>query len=205
MSADLTDILTWSAFAILLIAVGYTGYRLLRSRLDAQRYREEMADMAFQESVLGSLSGIAAEDDSRFLQTPDAESLPQSVSTTSVADAGSVSAAPVNPPVVPAAAIADSKDSLRADIAAAGVMSQLRAANLVSTVEGYLELHGNPQGVAILKLRNGKTALLVPGMESEAFLRRNARRAEYIIMAGADGKAVVIQPMEQFLADSLQS
>jgi hypothetical protein len=96
-----------------------------------------------------------------------------------------------------------SASPLPADAEAEAVMRQLHASGLVTMIDGYVPLHNNPKGAALLKLRNGKLALLVPHMESETFLRRNARRADIIIMAGADGKAVVVTPLEQFLAETI--
>jgi hypothetical protein len=90
-----------------------------------------------------------------------------------------------------------------ADVQAKAVVDKLRTAGLLRHIDGYLELHGNMQGVAILKLRNGQTALLVPHMESEAFLQRNERRADMIIMALPNGQSYVVRPLGAMIADSM--
>lgn len=174
----------WSIFAILLVCgVAAWGIRMLKQRLDEQRYQEQLAELEFTENLLADASITSGGDDAAFLQT-DAQAAIPPAGSSKVAAIASVSAS--------------------ADAAAAPVMNQLIQAGLTNgSIEGYVELHGNSKGAALLRLRNGKLALLVPHMESEAFLRRQARRVDLIIMAGIDGKAVVITPLEQLLSENM--
>lgn len=193
----MTDLLTWGVFGLLVLLPLLAGVFWFRGRMERLRYEEELAELEFQESILTDVSGGSLREDSRFL-VPSAEAV--------VRDdpAGAIGAE--NPPDMlprPQGLLDGAGDERPADALAAGVMRQLTATGLLASVDGYVPLHGNPKGVALLKFRNGKQALLVPHMESEAFLRQNARRADFIIMTGADGKAVVVTPLEQFLAESV--
>ncbi len=193
----------WSLGALIIIGVlAFFGIRMLKQRLDDQRYREQMADLEFEASLLSGSDSVvaAAANDAVFISKPEAypveaaaspllrSSVVQSESQVSGSDAAII---PILDGPVPA------------DIKAQQVMSKLQHAGFVRAVEGYIEVHGNPKGAAILRLRDGKLALLVPHMESESFLRHNARRVDMIIMAGSDGNGFVVRPLEQLIAESI--
>lgn len=208
-----TDLVTWLIFAAVVLGCAVVGFRMLRDRMDQMRMEEQLAEMEFQQSVLGSI-GVESTlgDDDRFLQTEPTEADiktqsselsatepdPTAERTETSTSPGTSADAIVTPQV--------QNDGPRpADISASSVVRQLTISGLLRGIDGYVPLHGNPRGAVLLRLRNGKQALLVPHMESEAFLRHNARRAELIIMVGTDGKAVTVQPLEQFLAEAIST
>lgn len=172
------------------------GVMWVRARMERLRYEEEMADLEFQQSLISELP-VGGDADSRFVvPATDANDLMAKGVTEGSGQPDTALPMPVM--LHPGADGVSSADGL-----AAGVMRQLTATGLLSGVDGYVALHGNPKGAALLKFRNGKQALLVPHMESEAFLRHNARRVDFIIMTGSDGRAVIVTPLEQFLAESV--
>lgn len=201
-----SDIASWGLFAFIAVAFIFIGVRMVRSRMDHIRAQEELAEMEFQQTVLASFGQeTTLGDDDRFASKADV--VEASLTTDrggSVAgseNGDSALTSPVQQTPAPANPLL-SGEPLPADVAAVAVMNQLGAMGLVNGVDGYVALHNNPKGAALLRLRTGKQALLVPHMESEAFLRHNARRVDFIIMTGTDGKAFVVSPLEQFLAES---
>ncbi len=203
-----TDLATWLIFGIVVLGCIVVGILMLRARMDQMRMEEQLAEMEFQQSVLGSIgveSTLGADD--RFLQSNHSEhgtkSPPDATAADLTTDPAELIPDSHTPHETTTASQLQHDGPPPADIAASGVIRQLTISGLLRGIDGYVALHGNPQGAALLRLRNGQQALLVPHMESEAFLRHNARRAEFIIMVGTDGKAVVAQSLEQFLAESI--
>jgi hypothetical protein len=187
----------WSiAGIVFLVAIAAWGIRLLKQRLADQRYQQELADLEFEGSVFSEIGPVADfGHDQHFVSQPvehaglHQEQRPQELNNQT-------------PQVVPPGPLAQPGMS-SADEAASHVMQQLQNSGLLKSVEGYIDVHGNPKGAAILLLRDGKRALLVPHMESEVFLRRHSKRVEMIIMAGSDGKGVVITPLEELISQNL--
>lgn len=180
----------WSITAMVLVcALALYGFRLLRQRIDEQRYQEQLSELEFEQTLFSGVGQVGQESqDLIFLQKSSASAVTET--------AVQVTKFPPNPPLAPQA---DAGDFIPADIAAESIVRQLKISGLMGSVEGYIELHGNPKGAAILSLRNGKRALLVPHMESEAFFRHNAPRADIIIVMGCDGKGLVFTPLEQLI------
>lgn len=186
----------WTLAAIFLAAaVAFWGFRLLRNRLEEQRYQEELAELEFEQTLFSGDSGNFDAQNLAFLQTAP---------STAVVDQTNVTPPPSFPvpPSMETVSLITSREPQPADITAATVIRRLKLSGLMGSVEGYIPLHGNPKGVAILSLRNGKRALLVPQMESEMFFRRHAPQADYIIVMGTDGGSLVVTPFEQLLAEN---
>lgn len=178
----------WSIGAIALI-VGIAAWAiiLIRRRLDEQRYLEQMAELEFTQTMLANAQQEQNDaTDQSALQNVQLQSSDTHQN-----------------PVPDRAPAGQNGGPHPADILAASAIRQLTRAGLYDHVAGYVELHGNPKGAALLRLRNGKHALLVPHMESEAFLRKNHRRADIIIMTGTDGGAFVVTSLEQLISDSI--
>lgn len=171
---------------VIIMGIAAWGIRMLKNRLDEQRYMEEMAEMEFTESLLAE-SAISGEgQDLAFkLQDIDRELISPHI--------GQVSDFQTSVNSEPA----------KADQKTAGIIDQFTQAGMYGSIDGYVELHGNKKGAAIIKLRNGKLALLVPHMESEAFIKRQSRRVDYIIMTMSDGKGIVVTSLEQMISENI--
>ncbi len=187
----------WSILGLLLIlGIAVWGLRLLKQRLDEQRYQESLAELEFEGSVLSdfSMTGMGSQD----MQFMSSETAPRASISAELRESSP-------PPAMPRleAAYGGTEVKPSADMSTTFVMQQLKQSGLFQSIEGYIDLHGNAQGAAIILLRNGKRALLVPHMESEAFLRRHSRRVDYILMVGTDGKAVVVTPLEELISQNI--
>jgi len=183
----------WSIFGILVVLlIAGWGIKLLRDRIEEQRYREEMEELAFEQSIITQISSSAGtmESDARFLVK---EETPLALFPQKSPAAPLEAARPVHPSDSPNSS-ATLSDQL---------IARLQQGGLVTSIEGYLELHGDARGITIVRLRNGKTGLVVPTMESESFLRRNSRRADLIFMCGSDGNAYVVRRVEDVIAEML--
>ena len=209
---DLTDAATLAVgfiFLLLVVMVVIT----VRRRLEEQRAREAMAEAAFEMEVLASLRNA----DTQVLSSNGHQELtpapqPQG-SETGAAVAESVPA-PAHQPQTQAASPSPGASPLLssevyyqecADVAAAAALSQLRHAGLIDDIDSYMELNGNPQGAAILRMKDGRRVLLVTYHETEVFTRRNLRRFDLLIYVGRDGKAVVVNSLENMIADRVAS
>lgn len=184
----------WSIGAMLLVlGLAVYGIRLLRQRVEEQRYQEQLAELQFEQTLFSNSGSAGHEsEDLVFLQNQNAAIFSEAVASN-------------NPPpiVISPALVENAESSVPADIAADAIIRQLKLSGLLGSIEGYLDLHGNRKGAAILSLRNGKRALLVPHMESEAFFRRHASRVDVIIVMGSDGKGLVVTPLEEMLSDNI--
>lgn len=187
--------------ALLLMLVAFWGYRLLKQRMDHQRYVEQLAELEFEQMLFSNVPSAGEQSqDLVFLQNqqtmPSKLELHPDIHQGSIGDGNpNITASPDPNPCA--------DGPLPADVVAVQVIQQLTAAGLMGSVDGYLELHGNPKGAALLKLRSKKTALLIPTMESEGFYRQQLRRVDMILVMGPSGKALVITPLEDLVASSI--
>lgn len=158
------------------------GLMTFRERLRRERERERLAEAAFQATM------IAAAEEGQMAQTSlldEAQQLPEEpVIPVNTHNSLEWVSAPEKPSV----------DS---------VMSVLQRANLIETVEGYMDLNGDPHGGVIVLLRNRKRALVVPYYETDAFTNRNLKRFDLLIYTGRDGKGVVINSLETLISEEL--
>ena len=175
-----------SIVAILIIGtVVLWGIRIFKNRMDQQRYLEELAELEFTESLLAE-SALNEGTNEAFLMPDKDSALPPAPVEQALDFYSNVNSDP---------AAADQK--------ASGIINQLTHSGMFNSIDGYVELHGNKKGSAIIKLRNGKLALLVPHMESEAFIKRQSRRVDYIIMTMSDGTGMVVTPLEQLISENI--
>jgi hypothetical protein len=184
------------AFAI--AGLAYGAY-LVRRRLDSIREREAMED-ARMEAELRMLEiqtvGVAGMD------ATGAVSLNSTAHSNAIhLPAGFVDESPTGE-FSPGPQPASPGEVVPADMLAP-VLNQLRAGGLLEQEEDWVELHGNPKGGLVVRLRGGKRVLLVPYHETEAFARRNLRRYDGLIYVGLNGKAVFVRSVESVIADAL--
>lgn len=202
-------------FLLLVVLVVIT----VRRRLEDQRAREAMAEAAFEMEVLASLrtADTQALPSNGLQETPpapqpaleprpeasasEAASLAESAPETPSASQVQTASPSSGPGLLQTADIFQE----RADVAASGVLSQLRHAGMISDIDGYMEVNGNARGAVTLRMKDGRRALLVPYHETEVFTRRNLRRFDLLIYVGRDGKAVVVNSLENMIADRVAS
>lgn len=200
-------------FIFLLILV--IAIVIVRRRMEEQKAREAMADAAFEMQVMASFRHADASAISLSPPGQHPASFPDSAPFSPISEvfpettfapegiAPAAETVAIDPPAN--RAVAGDSNSERADIVASGAISQLRHAGMLTDNDGYMELNGNPQGAVILRLKDGRRALLVPYHETEVFTRRNLRRFDLLIYVGRDGKAVVVTALESVIADRLSS
>ena len=195
--AEIDTLLTVLGVLMVLSVVLY-GYKLYRGRVDRLAEQDDLAGKRFEAEIMATLRGtgetgaVAALESATYGRTfggpPPARA-----------------ASHIPPPVASTPPIASigSDDPPRADIVAGAVIEQLRRAGMLASVEGHEELHGNRTGAAVLKLTDGRRAILVPHHESEAFARRQLKRFDAVFYVGRDGKAVVLASLENVIAEKL--
>jgi len=181
----------WSIFGILVVLlIAGWGVKILRSKIEEQRYKEEMDALAFEQSVISQIASPtgAGESDSRFIVNDEPIFVGDST------------------PVVQYRLDGNATSTNAPEISATPsemLIERLQRGGLITSIEGHLELHGDPKGVTIVRLRNGKTGLIVPNMESESFLRRNSRRADMIFLCASDKNVYVVRRVEEVIAEML--
>lgn len=82
------------------------------------------------------------------------------------------------------------------------VLDQLKQAGLLERIESYIPLPGNPQGAAVLLLKNKKRVLLLPYFETEFFTERELKRYDALIFVSRSGQGALVQSIESLIADS---
>ena len=200
------DIWTIAVGAFILL-IGFWGWKIVQDRMEVLHYEEELANQEFENQFLQQEASLQRSESATPTGHKPLFTDPAAAVVTHTSSAGTDESMQTQSAVTAAEdksrSLSISAAHLPADERAHDVIKKMNAISLLESINGYFELHGNPKGVAILQLRNRKTALLVPHMESEAFLRRNSKRADMIIMVGTDGKAVVVRPLEDLIADSI--
>ena len=167
-------------------------WRVIRAKLDEQRYYEDVSAMEFENSVLGMTSTETFRSDYGAAGN-SATTVDDSISGAMQLDNPTDSSPRKAEPAVNDKASASER-----------VIDRLTKAGVLNSVEGYREHYGDPRGIAMLRLKNGQTAMLVGHMESAAFLAANERRADMIIVAANDTDVFVIRPFTQLLADNIR-
>jgi len=186
-SPAVVEMLTYllgTAGALIALVTGIFVFVLVR-RAREQRDREALDEARFESETLATLQPYEA-----LAKGPGSASNDMTAPTAPVLD---IVRDPSVPPA-PADGQVEDYDIMQA------VLLQLRRANLLEGYETYLELHGQPKGMAAVRLRGGKKALVLPRLESEGFTTHQLRRYDYIICAGGSGRPVLIQPLAEYIA-----
>jgi hypothetical protein len=200
---SLGDALAYFCFGGVLIALIWLAF-MVKRRLDDQAEAQRIADAAFEAQVLRSALP-AAEQRVSYVATDTPGS--GHMASALLDDMPIPAAEPVMRPIqaTPAGLLSPNEDIYRqpADVACAAVIQQMQDAGMVDTVDGFLELNGNPKGAVVLRLKGGKHALVVPYLESEPFVFRNLRRYDMLVQVGKNGKAMVLKSLEETIAAKL--
>jgi hypothetical protein len=182
------------AFAVCAILV----YRAVKNRLEEQEAAQRMADAAFEAQILGTTRSTGS--DERFLASQ--EETVQAFAVPAPPQQDIMEALNLQQQTIPAKISVQTEEFSRqpADITCAGVISQLRNAGMLEQVDGYVELNGNSKAAAVLRLKGGRFALVVPYHESEMFTHRNLKKYQMLLYVGRDGKACVVTSLEETIA-----
>jgi hypothetical protein len=195
MQIDTTSVLVlFTVFAVIIVALVY-----IKRRVDFHRRMEEISEQEFETSVLRSFGNGTA-------GAWTAE-VPVSEKTRSGAETLQMNAAPPELKAAPVRAQNLHDEAFNPymqniDVVAAAVVTRLRSASLTEGIAERLELHGNPNGAGILPTRSGRKYLVLPGIESEAYLRRNLKRFDGIMIVTQDGDAIVITSVADLIASN---
>jgi hypothetical protein len=166
----------WFGLVFLLVVIALSAYLLL-NRLRNQREAQRAADALFE---------------SRMIALAHASVEP---------GVGEGEPAPKTPPAVPANMIGNvPQTDDAADILCADILQRLSAAGMLVRVGEYVELHGNRKGAVMLELAGQRTALLLPHFESEGFVHHNLRRYDFLILVSSGGRAVIVNTLEEAIA-----
>ena len=168
-----------------------TGIALFYRRLQRQRDAERAAEMRMDAEIRAM--EMQALRDAGSLQAVSASAAPHQ--TADVADAASLALIAEN----------TSPSVYRAEAGYEPVLEQLRRANLVDTIEGYFDLHGNLKAGVIVRLRDKRRVLILGQFETEGFAQHNLRRFDLVIFVCRDGRGIVLSPLEAMIADSVTS
>lgn len=221
LRVDGFDTFSFGVLACFLLLMVFIGYNLVRSRMRKQRELERIQDASFEAQmrryadslvptrhVPGPVPGRYTPPSEPEESCPDAMAVAEieALHTPESQPQSAKRAQPSRPeaPTAGTTAVTGAADVRRAaDEVCSLVIAQLRNANLLDRVDDYIELNGNPQGAAILRMRNGRRALLVPYFETDIFAERNLKRFDYLIFVGRNGRAVMLKRLEDWLAEAL--
>ncbi|MBX7244138.1 MAG: hypothetical protein K1X53_01490 [Candidatus Sumerlaeaceae bacterium] len=167
--------------AVIVIGLAAGSY-LLVTRLRAGRYKQSLSDIEFENKVISALAH--GEISSDGVELPPADE--------------------VDIPITPAAPTLGAEVPTENPSRSEAIVGQLRSANLIASVEGFMEIHGDSRAGTVVALKNGKRALIIEGHESEAFTSHNLRRFDYLIYINRNGKAVMLRTLESFIADGVK-
>ena len=221
MTDDLIQILSWAAIGagILVVIIAFWIFRDKFSRMEES---QRIADASFEAQMLA-----LARSAPTATTANDRQTIPSIGGNYRTADAGTPEEIAPRANSVSTDEVSSSASYLRdftaqapvaamdefhvvqdpymepADRFCAKVVNQLRQGGLLDSEEGYADLHGNPKGALLVKLRGGKRCIIVPHFESEPFLMRNLKRYDMAICVGKDGKALVLTRLEEMIASRL--
>jgi len=164
---------------------------IVRKRMAERVAEEDNAARTLEAQVMSLVAGRRAVSSTEApSRSPAAESV--------AADAGAVSS-PASPttggPLVGTEGAAPSGQTVEA------ILTRLRAGSLLEGIEGTLFLSDGQTEGKIIRLRGGKTAVVLPRMESAEFLARQIKRFDLCIVALGGDQTCVINPLGAYIAD----
>jgi hypothetical protein len=160
-------------------------------RMADGRLREQQAEIELEAQV----GSILAERRGRLRgENRPAPSAPD-------AGAGQPPASAIAPAVVGAAGAPESAPAEPAGGSIDDVLAKLRASGLFAAVEGMLYLSDGRTEARIVRLTNGKAALVMPRLEAPAFLARHLRRFDLCIVPLEGDSIGVLAPFGAYVAD----
>jgi len=171
--------------AVLAVAFVVWGGMLIHRRLSERAAEEKQAALLFE----AQLGGLRASQSASLAQPSPPNPVPPQVAA--AAEGSPVLAAPQGPARDSAAAVED-------------ILDKLRAGGLFTGVEGSLFLSDGQTEGKILRLTDGRTAFVMPRVESAEFLARQMKRFDLCVFPLGAGQVCILSPLGAFLADRIK-
>ena len=177
------NLLSVTVFAA--VVVGLLGWAIavVHRRVAQRRADEEQAAMRLEAQATA------------LIATHEAAAQPPRPTDTTPREEQPLPAQPGGKPTAPAGLTPEPTDSLEA------VFTKLRAGGLFAGLEGSLYLSDGHSEGKIVSLTNGKTAVVLPRLESAEFLARQLKRFDLCIIPLGGDQTCVISSLGAFIAD----
>ncbi|MFH0793087.1 MAG: hypothetical protein V2A74_03540 [bacterium] len=171
------------------------GFFLIRRKLDDTRGDEALAEAEFERRMLDFLDrGAAAGLAQPAPQPPQPPLAPDAPA----AERPAYSPLP-STPLAPSTAAPDSSSDPIAPI-----LERLRSSGLYQSSEGSVPLGDGFMRAQRVRLRGGKTALILPYLETDFFLSRQIKPHDYLIIRLHNGEVLVARKWGDFITDSMK-
>jgi hypothetical protein len=154
-----------------------------------RREEEERAALQLEAQVGSLLAGRQA-----ALQPTAVADMPQGKTGAGPRELSAVPTADALPPVVPAPA-SESGQAIEA------ILTKLRAGGLFGGLEGSLFLSDGRTEARIVRLTNGKMAIVLPRFESGDYLARQLKRFDLCIIPLGGDQVCVVSPLGTLIAE----
>jgi len=181
------EILSIAIFVAMAVAIVVWVVVITRRRIEERNIREKEAAMLLEAEVTSLIARRQGD------ATPSAPVAPREseVGKPQLETGGaSVPAVAAEPP----AAAAQSVEA---------ILAKLRSGGLLVGVEGAVYLSDGRSEGKIVRLRDGKMAVVLPCLESAEFLARQIKRFDLCIVALGGDQVCVISPLGTYIADQI--
>ena len=187
----------WVAIFIAFVAIFFfIGYILIRRKLEETHADDPMAEMEFERRLLESLDQGSAVGLVQPAPSPPEASLAAEASAVAAPVLVPHSPPPVSPP-------AHTAPESSADLINP-ILDRLRSAGLYESSEGTAPLGDGTARAHRVRLRGGRTALILPYLESDYMLSRQLKPYDYLIVRLNNGEVLVARKWGDFIADSMK-
>jgi cytoskeletal protein RodZ len=174
-------------FVVLAMGIVVWAVAVIRKRIGERRTEEEKAAKMLEAQVMS----LVAERRTTAPQEPPARS---EATGAALPSGSSPSPQAVASPMVSDGATAEPAQRVEAI---------LRSGGLLVGLEGSLYLSDGQSEGKIIRLRDGKTAVVLPQLESAEFLARQIKRFDLCIVALGGDQTCIISPLGTYIADHI--
>ena len=175
-------------FVVLAVGIVVWAVAVIRKRIGERRAEEEKAARMLEAQVMS----LVAERRTTASQEPPTRS--EATGATPPNGSSPPPQAAASPMVSDGAA---SEPAQRVE----AILTRLRSGGLLVGLEGSLYLSDGQSEGKIVRLRDGKTAVVLPQLESAEFLARQIKRFDLCIVALGGDQTCVISPLGTYIAD----
>jgi len=187
---------TLSLIVFGVVAVGAVAWAVLviRRRIEQRRAEEEQAAMLLEAQVSSLLAPRQGPSSAQTATTREATSPPEAAVAGRPVE-------PSSPAPVGAASVTSGGEIAGAGEAVEAILAKLRSGGLLGGIEGAVYLSDGRSEGKIVRLSDGKVAVVLPCLESAEFLARQLRRFDLCIVALGNEQTCVISPFGSYIAD----